>query len=61
LELVQSEKILVLMPRKHIPKDQQWYSTDEWQKVKKPRYEAGLFPWFCPAVSTTPSTPPTPS
>jgi AbrB family looped-hinge helix DNA binding protein len=33
LELVQSEKTLVLMPRKHIPKDQQWYSTDEWQKV----------------------------
>ncbi len=33
LELVESEKAIVLVPRKHIPKDQRWYYTDEWQKM----------------------------
>jgi antitoxin MazE len=39
LELVESEKTLVLVPRKHIPKDQQWYYTDEWQKMMQEAFE----------------------
>jgi antitoxin MazE len=39
LELVESEKTLVLVPRKHIPKDQEWYYTDEWQKMMQEAFE----------------------
>lgn len=39
LELVESEKALVLVPRKHIPKDQQWYYTDDWQKMMQEAFE----------------------
>jgi antitoxin MazE len=39
LELVESEKTLVLVPRKHIPKDQQWYYTNEWQQMMQEAFE----------------------
>jgi|SRR6266508_1641738 len=39
LELVESEKAIVLVPRKHIPKDQQWYYTDEWQTMMQEAFE----------------------
>src|ERR671924_1663917 len=39
LELVESEKAIVLVPRKHIPKDQQWYYTDEWQKMMQEAFD----------------------
>jgi AbrB family looped-hinge helix DNA binding protein len=39
LELVESEKAIVLVPRKHIPKDQRWYYTDEWQKMMQEAFE----------------------
>ena len=39
LELVESEKAIVLVPRKHIPKDQQWYYTDEWQPMMQEAFD----------------------
>lgn len=39
LELVESEKAIVLVPRKHIPKDQRWYYTDEWQRMMQEAFE----------------------
>ena len=39
LELVESEKAIVLVPRKHIPKDQQWYYTDEWQRMMQEAFD----------------------
>lgn len=39
LELVESQKTIVLVPRKHIPKDQQWYYTDEWQKMMQEAFD----------------------
>jgi AbrB family looped-hinge helix DNA binding protein len=39
LELVESEKAIVLVPRKHIPKDQRWYYTDEWQTMMQEAFE----------------------
>jgi AbrB family looped-hinge helix DNA binding protein len=39
LELVESEKAIVLVPRKHIPKDQRWYYTDEWQQMMQEAFE----------------------
>lgn len=39
LELVESEKMIVLVPRKHIPKDQQWYYTDQWQRMMQEAFE----------------------
>jgi antitoxin MazE len=39
LELVESEKVIVLVPRRDIPKDQHWYYTDEWQKMMQEAFE----------------------
>jgi AbrB family looped-hinge helix DNA binding protein len=39
LELVESEKAIVLVPRKHIPKDQRWYYTEEWQQMMQEAFE----------------------
>jgi AbrB family looped-hinge helix DNA binding protein len=39
LELVESEKAIVLVPRKHIPKDQRWYYTDEWQQMMQEAFD----------------------
>jgi AbrB family looped-hinge helix DNA binding protein len=33
LELIENDKMLMLVPAKHIPKDQQWYYTEEWQRM----------------------------
>lgn len=40
LELVESGKAIVLVPRKDIPKDQRWYYTDEWQQMMQEAFEA---------------------
>lgn len=40
LELVESQKTIVLVPRKHIPKDQRWYYTDEWQQMMQEAFAA---------------------
>jgi AbrB family looped-hinge helix DNA binding protein len=39
LELVTSEKTIVLVPRKHIPKDQEWYYTDAWQQMMQEAFD----------------------
>jgi AbrB family looped-hinge helix DNA binding protein len=39
LELVASEKTIVLVPRKHIPKDQAWYYTDGWQRMMQEAFD----------------------
>ena len=39
LELVESEELIVLVPRKRIPKDQEWYYTDEWQRMMREAFE----------------------
>ncbi len=39
LELLESQKTIVLVPRKHIPKDQQWYYTDAWQQMMQEAFE----------------------
>jgi hypothetical protein len=39
LELVESEGLSVLVPRKRIPKDQEWYYTDEWQRMMHEAFE----------------------
>ena len=33
LELIEHDKMLMLVPAKHIPKDQQWYYTEAWQRM----------------------------
>lgn len=38
-ELVESQKTIVLVPRKHIPKDQRWYYTDQWQQMMREAFE----------------------
>lgn len=35
LELVERDKVIMLIPRKHIPKDQAWFWTDEWQQMMR--------------------------
>jgi AbrB family looped-hinge helix DNA binding protein len=47
LELVERGKVIVLVPRKDIPKDQWWYYTDEWQEMTQEAFEdlkAGRIP-----------------
>lgn len=39
LELVEHEKVIMLVPRKHIPKDQQWYYTEEWQRMMREAFD----------------------
>jgi AbrB family looped-hinge helix DNA binding protein len=39
LELVESGKAIVLVPRKDIPKDQRWYYTEEWQRMMQEAYD----------------------
>lgn len=39
LELFEHDKAIVLVPRKHIPKDQQWYYTKEWQRMMQEAFE----------------------
>jgi AbrB family looped-hinge helix DNA binding protein len=33
LEVVEHNKMILLVPRKHIPKDQEWYYTEPWQQM----------------------------
>lgn len=40
LEVVGSEKAIVLIPRKCLPKDQAWYYTKEWQQMMEEAFEA---------------------
>ncbi|HSF30693.1 MAG TPA: AbrB/MazE/SpoVT family DNA-binding domain-containing protein [Candidatus Tectomicrobia bacterium] len=39
LELVESGKAIVLVPRKDIPKDQKWYYTETWQKMMQEAFD----------------------
>lgn len=39
LEVVEQEKAITLIPRKHIAKDQEWYYTEEWQKGMQESFE----------------------
>lgn len=39
LELVESKNAIVLVPRKHIPKDQRWYYSNEWQKMMQEAFK----------------------
>jgi len=39
LEMVSNDKAIVLIPRKHIPKDQAWYYTPEWQQMMQEAFE----------------------
>jgi AbrB family looped-hinge helix DNA binding protein len=35
LEMIEHDTRLVLVPAKHIPQDQQWYYTAEWQRMRQ--------------------------
>jgi AbrB family looped-hinge helix DNA binding protein len=39
LEVVEHNKMILLVPRKHIPKDQEWYYTEEWQRGMQEAFE----------------------
>jgi AbrB family looped-hinge helix DNA binding protein len=39
LELVESGKAIILVPRRDIPKDQRWYYTDEWQQMMQEAFD----------------------
>lgn len=39
LEIVEYDKAIVLIPRKHIPQDQAWYHTEEWQRMMQEAFE----------------------
>ncbi len=39
LELVDNGKVITLVPRKHIPKDQEWCYTEEWQSGMREAFE----------------------
>ena len=39
LELIEHEKMLVFVPAKHIPKDQRWYYSEEWQRMMQEAFE----------------------
>jgi AbrB family looped-hinge helix DNA binding protein len=39
LEVVEHEKMILLVPRKHIPKDQEWYYTDAWQRMMQEAFD----------------------
>lgn len=38
-ELIEQDKMIVLVPRKYIPQDQQWYYTEEWQRMMREAFE----------------------
>ena len=39
LEVIEHNKMLVLVPAKHIPKDQRWYYTEAWQRMMQEAFE----------------------
>jgi AbrB family looped-hinge helix DNA binding protein len=39
LEVVEHNKMILLVPRKHIPKDQEWYYTDTWQQMMQEAFD----------------------
>lgn len=39
LELIEHEKMLVFVPAKHIPKDQRWFYSKEWQRMMQEAFE----------------------
>src|SRR2546427_9101932 len=39
LEVVEHDKMILLVPRKHIPKDQEWYYTDTWQRMMQEAFD----------------------
>ena len=36
---MEHEKMILLVPRKHIPKDQEWYYTDAWQRMMQEAFD----------------------
>ena len=39
LDMVEHKEAIVLVPRTHIPKDQEWYHTKTWQKMMREAFE----------------------
>ena len=39
LEVIEHDKMLVLVPAKHIPTDQRWYYTEAWQRMMQEAFE----------------------
>lgn len=39
LELADNGKMITLVPRKKIPKDQQWYHTPKWQRMMQEAFD----------------------
>ncbi len=39
LEVVEHDKMILLVPRKHIPKDQAWYYTAAWQRMMQEAFD----------------------
>ena len=39
LEVVEHNKMILLVPRKHIPTDQEWYYTDAWQQMMQEAFD----------------------
>ena len=39
LELIAHDKMIVLVPAKHVPNDQRWYYTEEWQCMMQEAFE----------------------
>ena len=37
--MVEHNKMILLVPRKHIPKDQEWYYTDAWQRMMQEAFD----------------------
>ena len=37
--MVEHNKMILLVPRKHIPKDQEWYYTDTWQQMMQEAFD----------------------
>ena len=39
LEVVEHNKMILLVPRKLIPKDQEWYYTEAWQRMMQEAFD----------------------
>jgi AbrB family looped-hinge helix DNA binding protein len=39
LEVVEHDKMILLVPCKHIPKDQEWYYTEAWQRMMQEAFD----------------------
>ena len=39
LELIEHDKMLVFVPAKHIPEDQRWYFSEQWQQMMQEAFQ----------------------